>query len=82
MPISGQHLLRRHHVAGDEVLVGVAQAGGLPLDEHLAGLGRVELDLLDLPVLVRHPDAAPRLRLHVVPSFVVAASDPTQRLSS
>ena len=37
-------------VAGDQVLVGVAHARRRQLDQHLAGLGRVELDLLDAPV--------------------------------
>ena len=55
MPISGQHLGRRHHVAGDEVLVAVAQAGDLPLHEHLTGLGRIDVDLFDLPLLVDAP---------------------------
>ncbi len=34
------------------MLVGVAQSGGLELDEDLALLGPVEVDLLDLPVAV------------------------------
>ena len=43
------------HVAGDEVLVGVAQAGGGQLDLDLAGLRVVELDVLDAPLGVRLP---------------------------
>ena len=48
--------LGRDHVARDQVLVGVAQPGGAHLDQHLAGLGRVEVDLLDLPLLVQAPE--------------------------
>jgi hypothetical protein len=39
-------------VAGDDVLVGVAHAGHLPLHEDLADLRRLDLDLSDLPGLV------------------------------
>ena len=53
-------------VAGHEVLVGVAHARGRQLDEHLAGTGRIELDLLDAP---RRPDLPQDrcLRLHRIP---------------
>ena len=51
-PHQRPRLARRHHVAGDDVFVGVAQPGGLPFDEHLTGLRRVDLDLLDLPFLL------------------------------
>ena len=37
-------------VAGADVVVGVAHAGGHHLHEDLTGLGRVELDLLDRPL--------------------------------
>ena len=36
-------------VAGHQVLVGVAHAGGGDLHQHLTGLGLVEVDLLDAP---------------------------------
>src|SRR6202035_2064806 len=39
------------HVAGEQVLVGVAHARGGKLDENLALLGRVELNGLDAPRL-------------------------------
>ena len=39
------------HVAGEQVLVGVAHAGRRQLDEDLALLRRVELDGLDAPGL-------------------------------
>ena len=48
-------LLGQRHVAGDQVLVGVAQAGADELDQHLAGLRRIELDLLDAPLGLRLP---------------------------
>ena len=38
-------------VVGPEMLVGMAQAGGGPLDQNLLLLGRIQVDLLDLPVL-------------------------------
>ena len=41
------------HVAGDQVLVGVAHAARRELHQDLAVLGRVELDLLDLVLGVR-----------------------------
>ena len=40
----------RDDVAVAQVLVGVAQARGHPADQHLVGLGLVELELGDLPV--------------------------------
>ena len=42
-------------VAGEEVLVGVAQPGPDELHQHLTRLGRIELDLLDAPVGLRLP---------------------------
>ena len=46
---------RERQVAGHEVLVGVAQPGADQPDEDLAVLGRVEVDLLDAPVLAYLP---------------------------
>ena len=43
---------RRIEIAGEEMFIAVAQAGVRPPDEHLAGLGRIDLDLLDRPVLI------------------------------
>ena len=40
-----------HDVTVPEMLVGVAQAGRHVADEHLAGLGRVQVELGDLEVL-------------------------------
>ena len=45
------HLVGRGHVAVADVLVGVTQPGGGHLDEHLAGLRRVEFEFLDRPLL-------------------------------
>ena len=42
---------RDGHVTGEQVLVGVAHARGSKLDEHLARLGRIELNRLDAPRL-------------------------------
>src|SRR5215470_13267250 len=52
----------RHDVAVPQVLVGVAQARGRITDEHLARLGRIEVELGDLEVLA-HPaqDRSPGL---------------------
>lgn len=47
--------VRRRHVAGDHVLVGVAHAGGLGLHQHLATPWVVERDLLDLPLFAYAP---------------------------
>jgi hypothetical protein len=50
-------------VAGDQVLVGVAQPGRTHLHEHLAGTGRIKADLFDrppFPNVVQHRGA----RLH------------------
>ena len=61
-----EHLRRRDHVAGDEVLVAVAQAGGLPAHEDLTLLRIVDVDLLDLPVLLGSPqDGGVGLRAHL-----------------
>ena len=51
-----EEILGRHHVAGDEVLVGVAHSCHLPVDEDLVRLRRVDGDLLDLPGLVDSPE--------------------------
>ena len=59
-----EHLGRGAHVAGAEVLVGVAHAGVGHLDDHLVGTGRIDLDLLDLPRLVE-PRTDGCARLHV-----------------
>src|SRR6185437_12227793 len=46
---------RGGQVAGDDVLVGMAQATAAEGDEHLSLLRRVEFDLLDRPLLVPVP---------------------------
>ncbi len=52
-------------VAGADVLVGVAQAGGNEPDEHLADLRGIELQLGNLPVLARRThDCCPGLHAH------------------
>ena len=61
------HVRSGHHVAGDEVVVGVAQAGNRHLHQDLALTGRVERDLLDLPVPADTPQHRP-LALHRSPS--------------
>ena len=50
------------------MLVGVAQAGRGPLDQHLVPPGRVEVDLIDLPVLLPTPQYG-CMRLHGPPSL-------------
>ena len=57
-------------VTGQQVLVGVAQAGGGDLHQHLTGLGLVELDLLDAPRRVDLPEDR-GLGLHGVYPHVV-----------
>ena len=51
-----ERLRRRHHVAREHVLVGMAEAGERRAHEHLAGLGVAELELLDTPVLAHVVD--------------------------
>jgi hypothetical protein len=60
---------RERQVAGHQVLVGVAHTRRRHLDEDLALLGRVELDLLDAPILADHPEDG-GLRLHTNPPDV------------
>ena len=43
-------------VVGPQVLVGMAQTGGHPLDQDLEVPGRVEIDLESLPVLFPTPE--------------------------
>ncbi len=43
-------------VTGHQVLVGVAQAAGGEPEQHLARTGRIELDLLDLPLAAQPPE--------------------------
>ena len=64
--LDAQLLLRlvgQRQVTGEQVLVGVAQAGSDQLHQHLASLRRVELDLLDAPVGLRLPQDR-RVHLH------------------
>src|SRR6516162_243348 len=64
----GQHLGRRHHVAGEQMVIGVADPGyGHPHQDFTAA-GRVELNLADLPV---HADPAyySGTTLHCGPPF-------------
>jgi hypothetical protein len=48
-PDHGRRRCCAREIAGHDVLVAVAHPGRLELDEHLAVLGRIELDLLDAP---------------------------------
>ena len=56
----GPHLGGRQHVAGDEVIVGVADAGDGHPHQDFSGVRRIEIDLADLPV---HADPA-KLQRH------------------
>jgi hypothetical protein len=53
--VPADHRQRNGQVAGDHVLVGMAQAAAADGDEDLPLLGRVELDLLNRPFLVQVP---------------------------
>ena len=65
--------LRGHdHVTGDEMVVGMAETRTDELEHDLAGLGSVELDVLDLPVGVRLPQ-------HGCSSLHVARPPPVRR---
>jgi hypothetical protein len=59
------NLGRDNEVASDEMLLGVAQTGSLPLDENLAGGRRQNLDLLDRPRFANSPENGPNTP-HVV----------------
>ena len=48
-------LLGERQVASEQVLVGVTQPRPDELHQHLTGLGRIELDLLDAPLGLRFP---------------------------
>ena len=55
--VSAQHRESKHRdAAGDQVVVGVAHAGGFHLDLDLIFGGVTDLDLLDRPRLVELPD--------------------------
>src|SRR6202021_322783 len=47
----GRHLRCRHHVAGEEVVIGVADSGNGHPYHDFAGAGRIKNNLADLPVL-------------------------------
>ncbi len=53
--VAADHRERDGDVAGDQVGVGMAQPGGGELDEDLLLLRRVEVDLLDAPLLPEAP---------------------------
>ena len=44
------------HVAGEQMLIGMAEAGPDEFEEYLACLRRVEFDFLDTPVLILSPE--------------------------
>lgn len=44
-----------HHVASNHVFVVVAQASGLPLNDELAGVGGINFDVDNVPVLSHTP---------------------------
>ena len=48
-------LFGRNHVASDQVFVAVAQTCSAPVDNHFTGLGWVDFDFLDLPLLIQAP---------------------------
>src|ERR1700679_1300065 len=50
----GPHLGGRQYVAGDEVVIGVADTGNGHPYQDFTGVGWIEVDLADLPVLA-HP---------------------------
>lgn len=51
----GPKLFGRHHVSGHQVFIAVAHPSSAPVNNDFAGLGRMDFDLLDLPVLVETP---------------------------
>ena len=53
--VTTDHRTQERHVAGQEVLIRVAQAGGDETDEHLVVPGWVQLDRSDLPDAARFP---------------------------
>jgi len=53
--VAAHHRERHRDVAGDPMLVGVTQSARGELDQDLALLRRVELNVLDLPLLVQTP---------------------------
>ncbi len=74
----------RPHVARPQVLVRVAQTCGRPLDEDFLVAGRIEIDLLDLPVLVPAPQDRRTCFHHLYPLIserprAVASCAPVQR---
>ena len=68
--VAADHRAEEGHVAGQEVLVGMAQPGSHQPDEDLVVLGRVELDVFDLPLAARLPQHG-RLCPHGTPRLVV-----------
>jgi hypothetical protein len=55
------------HVAGPEVLVGVAEAGRDVADQHLSLARRVEVQLRELPVALARASDHGGCRLHLSP---------------
>ena len=69
--VAADHRERDGDVAGDEVGVGVAQPRGRQADEDLLLPGRVEVDLLDAPLLAETPqDGGGRLHTSVLASII------------
>lgn len=61
--VAADHGQLHRHVTGDQMVIGRAQPARGQLDHDLVGLGPVELDLLDLPLLAQAPQHA-GFRLH------------------
>ena len=57
------------------MLVAVAHAAGGDLDQHLTGLRRIELDLLDAPRRVDAPTGSAAFVFTVTPSVLACAAD-------
>jgi hypothetical protein len=51
----GPELFGRNHVAGNQVLITVAQTCSAPVNNHFTGLRWVDFDFLDLPLLIQAP---------------------------
>jgi hypothetical protein len=59
---------RGGQVAGPDVVIGMAQSGGLEGHQHFALLRRVEVDFLDAPFLFVVPEDR-RVHFHGAPSL-------------
>jgi hypothetical protein len=54
-PHGRQRFRGRHHISCHQMLVAMAQTCDFPLNDYFAGLGRIDVNLINRPLLMETP---------------------------